>query len=139
MSRREIIAPASSDNQLIALVRGYKSGKDQEKSLKEYLDSTGKEIKSEMKSRGLDEFVVDDIKASVTTTEKSTVNELHAIEILREKLTPEQFSKVVKTREYIDDDAFESLCYNDKIDAAILQPAISSVEVVTLRLGKAKR
>ena len=65
---------------------------------------------------------------------------MQAIEILRKSLTPEQFAKVVKTREYIDDDEMEKLVYAHEVDAEILAPAVTpKAPTVTLRLGKVKK
>ena len=117
----------------------YSEAKGEESSLKKVITKLGTQIKNDMQSLKLDELVVGSVKASISITVKEDFNELQAIEILREKLTPEQFSDVVKSREYIDDDAFERLIYNDDVDAAILNPCRTPKDpTVTLRLGKAK-
>lgn len=122
------------------MIRIYVGKKEELDPLKKQVDDYNKRIKTEMTNRDLREFEVDGIKASISITPKSDFNELQAIEILRKNLTPEQFSKVVRTREYIDDDAFESLVYNHEVDAAILAPAETPKEpTVTLRIGKAKK
>lgn len=121
------------------MIKIYVGKKEELDPLKKQVDDYNKKIKSEMQSRDLPEFIVGDIRATISVTPKSEFNELQAIEILRKSLTPEQFSKVVKTREYIDDDAFESLVYNHEVDASILAPAETPKEpTVTLRIGKAK-
>lgn len=122
------------------LVKIYAGKKEELDPLKKQVDDYGKKIKTEMRNQDLTEFVVDGIKASITITPKSDFNELQAIEILRKNLTPDQFNEVVKTKEYIDDYALESLVYSGGIDASILAPAETPKEpVVTLRLGKAKK
>lgn len=122
------------------MIRIYVGKKEELDPLKKQVDDYNKRIKTEMTNRDLSEFEVDGMRASISITPKSDFNELQAIEILRKNLTPEQFSKVVKTREYIDDDAFESLVYNHEVDAAILAPAETPKEpTVTLRIGKAKK
>lgn len=122
------------------MIRIYVGKKEELDPLKKQVDDYNKRIKGEMTNRDLREFEVDGIRASISITPKSEFNELQAIEILRKNLTPEQFSQVVKTREYIDDDAFESLVYNHQVDASILAPAETPKEpTVTLRIGKAKK
>lgn len=122
------------------MIRIYVGKKEELDPLKKQVDDYNKRIKGEMTNRDLREFEVDGIRASISITPKSDFNELQAIEILRKNLTPEQFSQVVKTREYIDDDAFESLVYNHQVDASILAPAETPKEpTVTLRIGKAKK
>lgn len=122
------------------MVKIYAGKKEELDPLKKQVDDYGKRIKAEMRNQDLTEVVVDGIKASITITPKSDFNELQAIEILRKNLTPEQFNSVVKTKEYIDDDALENLVYTEGIDASILAPAETPKEpTITLRLGKAKQ
>lgn len=122
------------------MVKIYAGKKEELDPLKKQVDDYGKKIKAEMRNQDLTEVVVDGIKASITITPKSDFNELQAIEILRKNLTPEQFNSVVKTKEYIDDDALENLVYTEGIDASILAPAETPKEpTITLRLGKAKQ
>lgn len=136
-TRRNVATrPAETLEEMVKIYAGKKEELD---PLKKQVDDYGKRIKTEMRNQDRTEVIVDGIKASITVTPKSEFNELQAIEILRKNLTPEQFSKVVKTKEYIDDDAFESLVYNEGIDAGILAPAETPKEpTITLRLGKAK-
>ena len=136
MSRKEL---KTQDN-LIDVVLTYKEEKAKETAIKKVVKNLGDSIKEELQNRNLTEFIAGDVRASITITENQDVNELQAIEILREKLTPEQFSKVVKTREYIDDDEFEKLVYAHEVDAEILMPAVTpKAPTVTLRLGKVKK
>ena len=129
--------PAETLSEMIQI---YVGKKEELEPLKKQVDDYNKRIKTEMTNMDLTEFVVGDVKASISVTPKSEFNELQAIEILRKNLTPEQFSKVVKTKEYIDDDAFESLVYNHEVDAAILAPAETpKAPTITLRIGKVKK
>ena len=122
------------------MVKIYAGKKEELDPLKKQVDDYGKKIKAEMRNQDLTEVVVDGIKASITITPKSDFNELQAIEILRKNLTLEQFNAVVKTKEYIDDDALENLVYTEGIDASILAPAETPKEpTITLRLGKVKQ
>ena len=122
------------------MVKIYVEKKAELEPIKKQVDEYNKRIKTEMTNMDLTEVIVDDVKVSISITPKSDFNELQAIEILRKNLTPEQFSRVVKTREYIDDDAFESLVYNHEVDAAILAPAETpKAPTVTLRIGKVKK
>lgn len=140
MSRKDLKPKAMADSELYDVVVNYNDAKKQESSIKKIVTDLGSTIKQELQNRDLTEYVAGDIRASITITPNQDVNELQAIEILRKALTPEQFSKVVKTREYIDDDAFESLVYSKEIDADILMPAVTpKAPTVTLRLGKVKK
>lgn len=140
MSRRTIQNTPMPEDELYDAVVGYKDAKEQEKSIKKIVSSLGDTIKQEMQNRDIKEFEAGDVKASISITPNQDVNELQAIEILRKALTPEQFEKVVKTREYIDDDEFERLVYAHEVDAEILMPAVTQkAPTVTLRLGKVKK
>ena len=122
------------------MIKIYAGKKEELDPLKKLVDEYGKKIKSEMTDKDLSEYTVGDVRASISVTQKEDFNELQAIEILRKNLTPEQFSKAVKTKEYLDDDAFAALVYNHEVDAAILNPCrVPKEPTVTLRLGKAKK
>lgn len=140
MSRKDLKPKAMEDADLRAVVLSYQDAKKEESAVKKMVSDMGATIKQELRNRDITEFIAGDVRASITITPNSEVNELQAIEILRKALTPEQFSKVVKTREYIDDDEFEKLVYAHEVDAEILQPAVTpKAPTVTLRLGKVKK
>ena len=139
-TRRKLGIGKMTDEELESAVLAYKDAKESEKAVKKAVSDYGTQIKEGLKNRNETEFIAGDIRAYITVTENSEVNELQAIEILRKSLTPEQFSKVVKTREYIDDDEFEKLVYAHEVDAEILSPAVTpKAPTVTLRLGKVKK
>lgn len=140
MSRKDLKPKAMEDSELQDVVLQYQGAKKQESSIKKVVTDLGGIIKQELQNRDATEFIAGDVRASITITPKQEVNELQAIEILRKALTPEQFSKVVKTKEYIDDDEFEKLVYAHEVDAEILMPAVTPLApTVTLRLGKVKK
>lgn len=139
MSRKDLKPAKMDDSSLEAYVLSYQDAKKQETAIKKTVTDLGGYIKQELQNRDITEFVAGDVRASITITPNQDVNELQAIEILRKELTPEQFSRVVKTKEYIDDDEFEKLVYAHEVDAEILMPAVTpKAPTVTLRLGKVK-
>ena len=140
MSRKDLKPTLMQDEELFRTVEEYQSAKKSESNIKKVVADLGSTIKQELQNRDITEFIAGDIRASITITPNSDVNELQAIEILRKALTPEQFGKVVKTREYIDDDEFEKLVYSHEVEADILMPAVTpKAPTVTLRLGKVKK
>lgn len=140
MSRKDLKPKQMEDVTLRTYILDYQDAKKQESSIKKVVTELGGAIKQELQNRDVTEFIAGDVRASITITPNQDVNELQAIEILRKALTPEQFSKVVKTREYIDDDEFEKLVYAHEVDAEILMPAVTpKAPTVTLRLGKVKK
>ena len=139
-TRRKLDIGKMTDAELESAVLAYKDAKESEKAVKKAVSDYGTQIKEGLQNRNETEFIAGDIRAYITVTENSEVNELQAIEILRKSLTPEQFTKVVKTREYIDDDEMEKLVYAHEVDAEILAPAVTpKAPTVTLRLGKVKK
>lgn len=140
MSRKDLKPNKMADTDLHDIVLSYNDAKKQEGSIKKIVTDLGSAIKQELQNRDVTEFIAGDVRASITVTPNQDVNELQAIEILRKALTPEQFAEVVKTKEYIDDDAFEKLVYANEVDAEILMPAVTpKAPTVTLRLGKVKK
>ena len=140
MSRKVVPQTKMPDKELGNAILNYQNAKKQEASIKQIVSELNDTIKTELQNRNETEFVVGDVRASITITPRQEVNELRAIEILRKALTPEQFSQVVKTKEYIDDDEFERLVYAKEVDAEILTPAVTPLApTVTLRLGKVKK
>lgn len=140
MSRRQIQPTIMPKEELRNAVLAYKNAKDREKLVKKDISELGALLKQELQNRNQSEIIVGDIKVSITITENQDVNELQAIEILRQQLKPHMFSHVVKKKEYIDDDEFEKLVYANKINADILLPAVTpKAPTVTLRLGKVKK
>ena len=139
-TRRKLDIGRMTDEELESAVMAYRDAKESEKAVKKAVSDYGTQIKEGLQNRNETEFIAGDIRAYITVTENSEVNELQAIEILRKTLTPEQFAKVVKTREYIDDDEMEKLVYAHEVDAEILSPAVTpKAPTVTLRLGKVKK
>lgn len=124
---------------LETMVVNYYEKKNQMDSLKKVVDDYNKRIKNEMRAMNIDSFDAGGLIATISVTPKEDFNEEQAIEILRKNLPADEFKQIVKTREYIDNDALEKAIYNKRLDAAILSPCITPKEpVVTLRV-KAKK
>lgn len=131
--------PEVKTNPLDNLIPEYKQNKTEEDKYKKLADKLNKEIKQEFKDQEITEYSAGGWKATVTVTENSEFNELQAIEILRSTLDSEQFNEVIKTREYIDNDALERMIYQKVIDATLLAPCtVPKESTTTLRVGKAK-
>lgn len=123
------------EEKLSQLLPVYESNKSKMDSYKKLVDRDNKEIKSIMLGAGLKEFVVDDIKATCSVSERQDFIEEALIAKLKEMKVP----GVVKKKEYVDMDALENAIYNGKIDAAELVSCQIKKEVVTLKVTKLKR
>ena len=123
------------EEKLSQLLPVYEANKSKMDSYKKLVDKDNKEIKTIMLGAGLREFVVDDIKASCSVSEREDFIEEALIAKLKEMKVP----GIVKKKEYVDMDALENAIYNGKIDAAALADCQTKKEVVTLRVTKLKR
>jgi len=140
MTRSGIAKPVREFDLYGAILK-YATTKEEVDSLKKVVDQYNTDIKQEFKNRNITEYIANNIKATVSYTPKEDFNELQAITILKKELAkkPDLLSSIVKTREFIDQDAFEKAVYNKQVNAEILAPAITPKEpVATLRLGKVK-
>lgn len=131
MSRRNVF-------NLSKAIDDYKEGKDKENSLKKENEEKNKEIKDYMISHNLTKSSSDKYTATLSTTEKESLNDELAIEIIKEHLSGALLNSVIKTKEYIDEDALEKLVYNGDFDPTVLSKAKIIKPVVTLRVTKKK-
>lgn len=132
MSRRDGI----DFNEIINQCKEYKDGISNLKKLSEPLE---KQIKEYAIKNGLKNIKSDKWQANITVTPKQDFNELQAIEIIKKNLGGELLASVVKTKEYIDEDALEKLIYNGDIDAKLLASCtIEKPATVRLTIGKIK-
>lgn len=125
---------------LMALIIGYFENKSKSDAMAKKVKEQNELIKNQIVSEHLpDKFEVDDLKINRTVIKKSKFNDEQAIEILRKNLDADKFSEVVKTKEYIDDDALESLIYNKEIDGTMLDDCIEQLpDVIQLKVTKKK-
>lgn len=125
---------------LMALIIGYFENKSKSDAMAKKVKEQNELIKNQIVSEHLpDKFEVDDLKINRTVIKKSKFNDEQAIEILRKNLDADKFSEVVKTKEYIDDDALEALIYNKEIDGTMLDDCIEQLpDVIQLKITKKK-
>ena len=133
MSRREGIKL-----DIDSLIDGYKASKDKENSLKKSNSEVSDQIKSYFFENGIDKHSTDFYTATVTTTNKESLNDELAIEIIKENLDGALLKSVIKQKEYIDEDALEKLVYNGDFDITKLEKAKIVKPVTTLRVVKKK-
>ena len=121
------------------LIDSYKDSKDNENNFKKLSKDLGDQIKSEFASRNIDKFASDNYVATVSTTQKESINQDRAIIILKDNLSNDQLDQVIKAKEYIDEDALEKLIYNGEVQADILASAIEKGKpTTTLRIKDKK-
>lgn len=124
---------------LSILIDSYKDSKDNENNFKKLSKDLGDQIKSEFESRKIDKFASDKYVATVSITQKESINQDRAIIILKDNLSNDQLDQVIKTKEYIDEDALEKLIYNGEVQADLLVSAIEKGKpTTTLRIKDKK-
>ena len=132
MSRRDGI-------DIKSIIDEYKAFKDIENKAKKDASPLAEQIKEYALKNGLDKIKSDNWQANVSVTPKQDFNELQAIEIIKKNLGGELLASVIKTKEYIDEDALEKAIYNGDIDAKLLAPCtIEKEPTVKLTIGKIK-
>lgn len=116
-----------------------KSYKDNISKLKKASEPLEQQIKEYALAHPDEVLKSDNWQANVSITPKQDFNEDKAIEILKNNLGGELLSSVVKTKEYIDEDALEKLIYNGDLDAKVLASCtIQKEPTVRLTIGKIK-
>ena len=133
MSRRE-----GTKLDIDSLIDEYKASKDKENALKKSNADVSDKIKSYFIDKGIDKHSTDFYTATVTTTNKESLNDELAIEIIKENLDGALLKSVIKQKEYIDEDALEKLVYNGDFDITKLEKAKIVKPVTTLRVTKKK-
>ena len=132
MSRRDGI-------DIKSIIDEYKAFKDIENKAKKDSKPLGEQIKDYALKNGLEVVKSDNWQANISVTPKQDFNELQAIEIIKKNLGGELLASVIKTKEYIDEDALEKAIYNGDIDAKLLAPCtIEKEPTVKLTIGKIK-
>ena len=121
-----------------SLIDEYKASKDKENALKKSNADVSDKIKSYFMDNGIDKHSTDLYTATVTTTNKESLNDELAIEIIKENLDGALLKSVIKQKEYIDEDALEKLVYNGDFDITKLEKAKIVKPVTTLRVVKKK-
>jgi hypothetical protein len=124
----------TAEEKLQELIPHYQLNKHAMDSYKKVVDKDNKEIKMIMLESQLPEFIVGDIKATCSVSEREDFIE----EALIEKLKDMKVKGVIKKKEYVDMDALENAIYNGELNAAELTSCQTKKEVVTLRITKIK-
>lgn len=132
MSRRD------NTSDLSKIIDAYKESKDEENRLHKVNTETCKNIKSYMQMLGVDKADGSEYTANLSITQSESLNEDLAIEILKANLDDDTVKTVIKSKEYIDEDALEKLVYAGLFDITKLAKAKIVKKVSTLRITKRK-
>lgn len=137
MSRRDGINIAE-------IIDKCKDLKDTYNRLKKSSAPLEEQIKEYAMKHPDEKLVSDNWEAKVTIIPKEEFDEEKAIEILKglveeKKLSGNKLRKVIKKKEYIDEDALEKLIYTGDLSAELLIPCkVEKDPTIRLTIGKRK-
>jgi hypothetical protein len=123
---------------LSKIIDEYKESKDKENALKKVNNALSENIKGYMYEHDMSSADSEKYTATLTKTNKESLNEDLAIEIIKENLSGALLSSVIKQKEYIDEDALEKLVYNGDFDINKLAKAKITKTSYTLRVTRRK-
>ena len=135
MSRKSVLRP-TQDGSLSESIDNYCNYKYRMDEFKTLANDARDELIAKMKEAGLSICESSFNKIKLTQTERSTMDEEKAIEILRSSVPADVFNKVVKTKQVIDDLAFKDAVYDGVIDPKILSSCITKTLVDKLQILK---
>lgn len=123
---------------LSKIIDEYKESKDKENALKKVNNVLSENIKGYMYDHDMSSADSGKYTATLTRSDKESLNEDLAIEIIKENLSGALLSSVIKQKEYIDEDALEKLVYNGDFDINKLAKAKITKTSYTLRVTRRK-
>lgn len=120
------------------LVDSYGESKKEENAIVKRNKERNEQIKQLFLNNDISSFETDSFIATVSETEKQSLNNELALCILKEELPFPELTRVVKTKEYIDEDALEKLVFNGQFDISKLEKAVDKKIVSALRIKPRK-
>lgn len=121
---------------LSKIIDEYKESKDKENALKKVNNVLSENIKGYMYEHDMSSADSGKYTATLMRSDKESLNEDLAIEIIKENLSGALLSSVIKQKEYIDEDALEKLVYNGDFDINKLAKAKITKTSYTLRVTR---
>lgn len=118
------------------LVPRYITNKREADSYADLAKKDSVAIKENLEAVGLDEYIVGENRVYVSRSERQEVDEYLLIETLKQL---KMGSGIIKKKEYVDMEKLEDAIYNEKISPLDISKCFSTKEVISLRIGKAKK
>lgn len=119
----------------------YALNKSEKDSYDKLVKEDGDKIKSMMCNAELLKYSTKTNTISYVVQHRQSFDEAKLIGIIHANNLPESLG-IIKTKEYIDEDALESAIYNGEISEEVMKQinsCLESKDVVTLRLSKSKK
>lgn len=118
------------------LIDKYGFNKCELDSYKAICDESNKQIKDMMAEANLKNYNTDRYKVTYIVSERTSMNEAKLIGVIHSNNIPNSLG-IIKTREYIDEDALESAIYNGEISDDVMSQiaeCMDKKEVISLKL-----
>lgn len=125
------------NEELIKLIDSYELNKNKKESYESICKKENEQIKTEILARKKKEFNGTNIKAVVSISEKTSVNEDALLKVLKEC----GIDSAIKKVEVVDSDVLEKMIYNGELSDEVQKKIASCTSVTpvkTLRLYKKK-
>ena len=120
------------ENNLRATIDDLDAEKKEKNMLEGEIKKKAEFIKKKFEELDIEEYSTDKIRAYLQYSNKVDMDEDKVIEILKENCKKADLKNVIKTKEYVDFEALESLIYNGGISAEKLEPAQTVKTTVSL-------
>jgi len=118
------------------LIDKYGFNKGELDSYKAICDESNRQIKKRMAEANLKNYNTDRYKVNYIVSERTSINEAKLISLIHSFNVPNSLG-IIKTREYIDEDALESAIYNNEIPDELvdrMSECMDKKKVVSLKL-----
>lgn len=126
-----------NENTIRYLIKSYFHNNLKLNEFKKQVDKEKDTIKDYYIKQDITELQSDDILCTVTKSDRATLNEVAAIDVLKKlDIDKKLLANIIKTKEYIDEDALENAIYNKQINGNFLNSCIEHKDVYTLRIKK---
>lgn len=126
--------------ELMELIDRYGMNKQEFDDYKTICDAENKQIKDMMAKANLKAYNTDRYKATYIVSERTSMDEAKLIGVIHSNNIPDSLG-IIKTKEYIDEDALESAIYNNEISDEVMAQIANCMdkkEVVSLKLTRQK-
>ena len=137
---------AQVNEKIKMLVRGLFEDKQALKELESSVDKNSSELKAWMNEKKRDQMMVDDISVTYRPQVRSTMDEQKTLEILKQlanqATTDEHYESIkacIKTKEYVDETALETLIYDGVISKEALEPAMLTKTIFVLNMRRSRK
>lgn len=142
MSRKSVNIE-STVSPITDTIKSFYANDTKIKNLKKVADEEKETIKNYFIENAIDKMEIEDIKCTVTSSERSTFNTDKCLAVLSNMLINGEIDKakydnVVKMKPYIDEDYLEKAIYNNEFDASKLSNCIETKIIHTLKVSKKK-